>query len=548
MAIRNQEWYNLNETRDYPLSDNASALSNAGIRIPQGIISDIKIRWPSWAGKYAFLGSVSVTSGAVSVTVLSSQDLSNTGESYVPILALSVPLAELESYRQYAFESQYPGAFGYLVFGEGLLNNYTGLFSSPEQSLLTSRSARPHGGLPVTGLSKSYDQTPLTGLVNLSSQDPLSITKGTRYISGADREAIIFSLVEQTDNIDNDNFVSVFETFAGNCGKRPESENCGDPQPLTRVNEVSPCCDGSVTLDFRGCSVVGKNIDDGSVVLECTLGINDTCEPPFIPTIEGVLPSEKEPVIEPVPPQPEPTPTPTESLSEVPVISIALPYCENFNDQEASYFSTVLGEFSFSEIDEADSPEDPCSDASQSESDSEATSYNFSTDNGGGRYARSLAVWTPDAQTYFREYETAVQITANGGATGLNGGIGFNYRVNGSGASQFWIAELNLTSTNPGRFRLVYFNGLTFVELVWQDIYGLVVGDWYKIRVKVIPQITTVDVTCYLDGITDSGLSVTLGPYGITSNDYSPDSALAGLHSNQSSTMFSYWKVNEKLS
>jgi len=548
MAIRNQEWYNLNETRDYPLSDNASALSNAGVRIPQGIISDIKIRWPSWAGKYAFLGSVSVTSGAVSVTVLSSQDLSNTGESYVPILALSVPLADLESYRQYAFEAQYPGAFGYLVFGEGLLNNYTGLFSSPEQSLLTSRSARPHGGLPVTGLSKSYDQTPLTGLVNFSSQDPLSITKGTRYISGANREAIVFSLVEQTDNIDNDNFVSVFETFSGDCGKRPESENCGDPQPLARINEVSPCCDGSVTLDFRGCSVVGKNTDDGSIVLECTLGINDTCEPPFIPTLEGVLPSEKDPVIEPVPPQPEPTPTPTESLSEVPVISIALPYCENFNDQEASYFSTVLGEFSFKGIAEADSPEDPCSDASQSESDSESASYNFSTDNGGGRYTRSLAVWTPDAQTYFREYETAVQITANGGATGLNGGIGFNYRVSSSGANQFWIAELNLTSTNPGRFRLVYFNGLTFVELVWQDIYGLVVGDWYKIRVKVIPQITNVDVTCYLDGITDSGISVTLGPYGILSNDYSPDSALAGLHSNQSSTMFSYWKVNEKLS
>lgn len=547
MAIRNQQWYNLNETRDYPLSDSASALSNDNLRIPQGIISDIKIRWPDWAGKYAFLGSVAVTSGAVSVTVLVSQDLVNTGESYVPILALSVPLADLESYRQYAFESQYPGAFGYVVFGEGLLNNYTGVFSSPSQSLLTSRAARPHSGLPVTGLSKLYDQTPLTGLVNLSAQDPLTITKGTRLISGAQREAIIFSLVEQTDDIDNDNFTSVFETFAGNCGKRPESENCGDPQPITRINEVSPCCDGSITLDFRGCSVVGKNLDDGSIVLECTLGVNDTCEPPFIPTLEGVLPSEKEPVIEPVPPQPEPTPTPTESLSEVPVISISLPYCEDFDDQEATYFSTVLGEFSFSNEDSIDSP---CVDASQSasESDSEVEKYSYSTDNGGGRYARSLAVWTPDAQTYFREYETAIKITENGGATGKNGGIAFNYRVNGSGASQFWIAELSLTSTNPGRFRLVYFNGLTFVELVWQDIYGLALGDWYKIRVKIIPQVTTVDVTCYLDGITDSGISVTLGPYSISSNDYVPDSALAGLHANQSATMFSYWNVNEELS
>ena len=545
MAIRNQEWYNLNETRDYPVSDSASALSDDDIRLPQGIIADIKIRWPEWAGKYAFLGSVAVTSGAVSVTVLASQDLTNTGAAYVPILALSVPLAELESYRQYAFESQYPGAFGYIAFGEGLLNNYTGRFGSPAQSLLASRAARPHGGLPVTGLSKLYDQAPLTGLVNLSAQSPLSITKGTRNISGALRDAIIFSLVEETDDIDNDDFESVFETFAGDCGKRPESENCGDPQPISRINEVAPCCDGSITLDFRGCAVVGKNLDDGSIVLECTLGINDTCEPPFIPDLDGFLPSEKEPVIEPVPPAPEPTPVPTESLSEVPVISIELPYCEDFNDQIAAYFSTVLGQFSFA----ADSsPENPCVDASISESESEAGEYSYTTDNGGGRYSRSLALWTPDAQTYFREYQTDLKIITNGGSTGRNGGIAFNYHVSPtSGARQFWIAELDLSST-PSRFRLVYFNGLTFTELVWQDIYGLVEGDWYRIRVKIIPQVTSVDVTCYLDGVTDDSISVTLGPYSISSNDYAPDSALAGIHSNQSATYFSHWRVEEKLS
>ena len=94
----------------------------------------------------------------------------------------------------------------------------------------------------------------------------------------------------------------------------------------------------------------------------------------------------------------------------------------------------------------------------------------------------------------------------------------------------------------------MYFNGLTFTELVWQDIYGLVEGDWYRIRVKIIPQVTSVDVTCYLDGVTDDSISVTLGPYSISSNDYAPDSALAGIHSNQSATYFSHWRVEEKLS
>ena len=124
MAIRNQNWYNLNESRDYPLADTASVIDDKGNRLPQGIITDIRVRWPDWAGEYAFLGSVAVTSGAVTATVLCATNLGNVDESYIPLAVVSVPLEDLEQGRQYAMQSMYPGSFGYITFGAGITNNF----------------------------------------------------------------------------------------------------------------------------------------------------------------------------------------------------------------------------------------------------------------------------------------------------------------------------------------------------------------------------------------------------------------------------------------
>ena len=75
MAIRNQSWYNLNSSRDYPVDETASSLSDKSERVPSDIITDIRVRWPDALGDYAFLGSVAVTPGAVTATVLAAVDL-----------------------------------------------------------------------------------------------------------------------------------------------------------------------------------------------------------------------------------------------------------------------------------------------------------------------------------------------------------------------------------------------------------------------------------------------------------------------------------------
>ena len=61
MAIRNNHWYNLNEQRDYPVDDTASALSDDGSRLPSSLIADLRLRWPSALGRYAFISAAAVT-------------------------------------------------------------------------------------------------------------------------------------------------------------------------------------------------------------------------------------------------------------------------------------------------------------------------------------------------------------------------------------------------------------------------------------------------------------------------------------------------------
>ena len=542
MAIRNQNWYNLNESRDYPLDDTASAIDDEESRLPQNIITDMRVRWPDWAGKYAFIGSVAVTKGAVTVTVLVSADLDNIAATYIPIGVVSVPLSGLQEGRQYSLESMYPGAFGYIVFGSGVLNDYSGRFASPAQTFLAPRAARPHSGLPVSGLGKLYDQAPLTGLVSLDAAEPLKITSGDRTIDGVVRNAVIFSLAEEVDTVGTAGaFTSVFEDLAGPCGKRPESGNCGTPEPVEYINAVPPDCDGVVTLEFKGCAVIGRNTEDCSIVVDCGMGTPDTCEPPFIPTLGGLLPSEFTPVIPTPPVAPEPEPPVPDSVSEPVVTPVTLPYCDNFFDQVADDFSIVGGSWSF---DDERSPEDIC--PFNSISDPGANSYSYSTNNANGRNSRNMTLWTPDAQTLHRKYTTQLLIKDNNDGNG-NGGILANYRVASNGGKTFWSAEVDI-STSPGRFSLKYFNGLFSAELLGQS-YFLYWDHWYRISMTIEPQIEGythfMNITAVLDGITDPSVAVTLGPYPVGVSEWADDSGLAGLTSNQSSSLFSVWKVEQ---
>lgn len=554
MAIRNQSWYNLNSSRDYPVDETASSLSDKSERVPSDIITDIRVRWPDALGDYAFLGSVAVTPGAVTATVLAAVDLANTPDSYTPIAVITVPLSELTVGKQYALEAMYPGAFGYIVFGSGgTAAPWSGSFSSPNQSLLTPKSARPYATLPVTSMSRLYDDAPLTGIVRLAADSPLEIVSGTREIGGIDRDAIIIRL--EADTAESLAGTTPFEDFAGRCGKRPDSSNCGDPVPIETINSVGPNCSGVICLEFKGCAVVGKNTDDCAIVVDCGLGLSDTCAAPYLPDSDGVLPSERTEIMPPAPPDPPPPYVPTDSFSG-PVTSITLPYCEPFDSGYAANFSVVSGTWDFAEF---NSPEDLCAvSASLSLSCSIGDSgwfmcgYSYTTEQGVSGGTAGISLFTPDAQTTYRKYQTDLQMLAGPTGAKRNGGILVNYKITSAdlplgspGAVTFYLLEVDY---DDAEFRLVYFNGYAYTTLTTVDFPSVAIGDWYNLEFEVLPSatLTTVALSGKLTGPIGQTSQVTYSlSHEVSSNSYLLDSALSGLHTNRAYTRFSYWRVSE---
>jgi len=596
MAVINQNWYNLNESRYYPLADTATSLDDEDNSLPSNIVVDIRVRWPDWAGKYAFIGAVAVTSGAVTVTVLVSADLTNDASSYIPIAVISVPILELQVGRQYPLTSMYPGAFGYIVFGSGITINYSGRFSSPAQTLLTSRSAKPHPGLPVTSLNRLNDQSALTGLINLDAVAPLSITKARRKIDGDSKDVILFSLIPDPETFtDVTAGTNILQSLAGDCGKRPESGTCGSPNPIEFINAVGPDCDGMITLEFTGCAVVGRNISehivryvdlettsysDDSIVLECSADIEETCDPPFLPSLlDGRLPREISPTDPESPSAPPVTPVGPDSASAPFQSPVILPYCDTFEDGTAYYFhdvgEVIEGYSAWIYDDDISSPADLCRDASISDSESIDPSDSYSTRTETGVTSRNMSVWYWDAptsnQTIYRTFSTDLRTritdlptNVTAANVGQNGGIITNYRIDpNTGGRTFWLVLLQTSTVeSSGTFGIYYFNGVTLVkvdELAEQTDLPLSPDTWYRVSLSITqeqdsPLNQNIMLSANITGPIipwqmnpPTQLSYTVGPRPVSVDDYINDpigeSGLAGLYSHQSATQFSYWKV-----
>jgi len=244
----------------------------------------LMIRFPSMLGDRLFLGALTVSPGAVTATILSAS------AGYTPIASVSIP-RPVDVYRHYALETLYPGVAGWIVFGGGIDNTTlrTYRFSSPLQSLLQLQSARHYTYQPLSSLGKVHVDAGLTGLIRLSAGSDLEIVKEEREIEGVIRDAIVMRLVTDAEQGDR----NIFEDYAGPCGKRPESRNCGAPEPLEFINNVAPDCCGTITLEFRGCVALSKDIDTCSIVLDCGFGLGAACPTADrLPDETGKLPNE----------------------------------------------------------------------------------------------------------------------------------------------------------------------------------------------------------------------------------------------------------------
>lgn len=258
----NQNFYDLNAARGYPLDDSATAISDAGLRMPDGILVDVCFRFPSNLGQYAFVSAVHVSGVFASCVISVASSLS--AVSFLPVAALSVagPVNEGVPYELTPLVN---GVGGWVVFGDTSAQNYSGRFSTAAQGLLLPRVARAYHPHPVPSLALENVTTVLSGAVNIAAGRDLEIIRATRIIDGHPRDAIVIRLTGQLSK--------VLSKYAGLCGGRPESNTCNSPA-ITHVGDASPDGSGNVILDFGDLDVLP--IPNG-LLIGTSITLGDIC-------------------------------------------------------------------------------------------------------------------------------------------------------------------------------------------------------------------------------------------------------------------------------
>lgn len=547
MAVRNQHWYNANETRSYPIDETASRISDQGQSLPHNIISDINLRYPQILGRFPFLSSVGITDNLVSITIQAAATLGS-DPALAPVAVFSILQRELIEGRPYALEPQFPGAGGWVVFGSGVQEKFTGRFSGPLQALIAPRAARAYRPFPVENISKLNNNEELTGVVQLRGESPVEVVKEAREIDGEVRDAIVIRLIADASLQSGGQEVNVFEALSGPCGRRPESGTCADPAPIEFINTVPPDCDGNITLELRGCAEIGEVLDQCGIVVDCSMGLIDACLDNRLPDEDGRLPNEyddlcffsevsEEPPF--VSPGPEVSPGPDISESFV-SLPAEIPFFECFplnpTGSKDVDWSVLSGSF-ISVFDSSQITALFCSEGIDSDGGTEQ-SEDLSQQN--------LEVWEGSIEpTTGQRVTMNVQMLSLPIASKHNAGLVLNFREHGSisGQNEYFLIEIDHDAQT---FRILRFNGLTLIPTTASvALPSLILLDTYYVITADIEDVDgeNVSITAFLDSLEGPALSVTLGP--LVTSRYFPDTGVHGIRTERAHSRFSLFSIED---
>lgn len=297
MALFNNNWFNLNSTRRYPLEDSVTGESDAGVDLPNDIIVDIKLRFPDSLCRYCSLSGVNISKSIVTVTIVGHSVHPDTGSSssygdqgFYPVAVISIPKPVIPGipYRLSNFSD---GVSGWIVFGEGIENSFSARFSNSSQALISVKAATSYKAHPVKSINILNSNVSLTGDVLLKSSGDLSVSIENRTIRGVGvRKCVVFSLNSE-GALEN-----LYKKYLGKCEIRPESESCNKVS-VEYINDVQPDCNGNINLSFSGNGLVGQKIINSSNILgmavELPLGMAEACtKNDYLPDNNGKLPNE----------------------------------------------------------------------------------------------------------------------------------------------------------------------------------------------------------------------------------------------------------------
>jgi hypothetical protein len=561
MTAINAHFYNQNEERPYPLSDAADLTTTDGRLLPHTIIADLNLKYPFYLGKYPFISSVCVTPGLVSVTVQAADSLSDSA-TFTPVAAVSLPQPVVNGI-QYPVSGLVDGVGGWIVFGTGIQESFTGKFAGAGHGLLTARSARSYRPLPLSSLAK-LNVTPLTGLVLLKAESPLTIVKEEHEIDDILRDVIVFRLVQSGNTAGTVNATNVMQQFAGPCGARPESGTCNDPQPIEFLNSVAPDCNGNITIELQGCATLSSVQQGSGVMIDCTLSLADACVPPNLPDSTGKLPGEgtnlcapgevSESIFHPVhyPPPPESQPFSESASESMPPNS--LPYLDNFDAELIRHWTAVEGFWSFSTL---DSPDDPTTPAYTGWGDFTSAEwavlvaedwFNFTVVPGNQASLVSstatqtnIILWTDfDTEPLGRQYTTSLLMpSAVPVGAKHNAGFVLNYRPHPSYPGRF-VYHLVLLNYDTQTLNIYRFNGTNLIpEPATASLPNLSLDQWYNLTALVQPGSgDSVQLTVTLTSLTGPTVGASLS---LNTNFYLPAVGFCGFYADRAITNYAYF-------
>jgi hypothetical protein len=545
MSIRNQNWYNLQSTRRYPLDETSTGDGDDGTTIRDDIIVDCHIRFPRTYGEYLYVQGITVSAGLVTVLFGAADNVQAT--TGVTIAAVSVPKPAASNVN-YAVSGLIPGVSGWVVLGPGIDTNFVGRYTKPIQSLVSPRCGRPLRALPVSTIGKLGVATSMQGLVTLTATTPVTVTYRENAgdvtlgystgVIGQAKQALVFEL-DRALTTDTYNPLAL---FLGPCGQRPESGTC-PKTAIESINGIAPDCNGNIQLEFPGFfpqPITGCNpahperccgidvLSDLSLSETCLAGVTDPrkefndicCTPQPDKPVDEYCWADPVPTIDVV----------VDELLDFNYTCATLPVCVDFASCGPSgRMLTAAGAFTAAQT----NAPNLCN--------STTTAGNHftyaSTGNG-----INIALFKNCTSDWALNRTISAQLKISSKGVDRNGGVVLNYRqvIGTSSISTTYIAVM--LDVNRSRLRVLRYTGSSFIEEHFVTVRGKV-NTWYTVYATPVANGDgTVTLNFAVAELNAPGVPAVNG--SVTLSNYGTPTGQAGIFARQSYSYFNQFRIN----
>lgn len=559
MPVRNQNWYNLQSTRRYPLDDASTGVDDAGDSIRDDILVDCHIRFPAAFGEFLYVQGVTVSANFVTVLFGADGNLITTTGVTVAAVSVTKPVA---TNVHIAITPLQPGVSGWVVFGPGIDNNFVGRYTTPAQTLINRRNARKYDSLPIPSLGKINLNSSLAGLIKITAAAPVTARYLDEYTLPEEQRLQKYDPEEEVEekktNTDPVRAI-VFSTetptavsnplseFLGPCGQRPETENC-PKKPIESINGIKPdCTTGNIDIVLENGLTARMFEECGGVDITTLRGLTEACAQDS--KAEKVRKDECCEGDDALAEYCWPAPQKDDGVCENTAAPCPpLPLCVTFAECTVPLFDIKSGRFALQDI---NAPQVCCP---REESGRRFSQHSAWYTDG---ITRAIALYRGCASDWAYDHTIAVEVMpfsqqGSSGGFKYNGGVVINYTTvqeNGRCKTKYVAVVVNAGSGFPavGGSILVYrFNGRTLIEEanIEADIFP---DNWYKIEVTASSGANETELLIQLSAINPTNsLFVSLGYYTVSISDYEIVNGQFGVISFNGVAFFNNFTVTPK--